>query len=421
MANEELKYIDGIPVLTVSQVNSKARYILEQNIPMVWVEGEISNLKKHASGHLYFGLKDKEAFISAVMFRSDLAMLYFAPGDGMKVLALGNITLFEAQGQYQIRVIKMTQLGIGALQQAFEELKRKLFKEGLFDESHKKPIPYFPKKIGVITSPTGAAIKDIIRIITSRNPCIEIIVRPSLVQGKEAVNDLVQAINDFNAYGDVDVIIFGRGGGSIEDLWAFNEEAVAYAIYNSKIPIVSAVGHEVDFTISDFVADKRAATPSHSAELLSPKRDELIYSISIQYSRLVKAIENLLSQNKQVIQLIEQRYGLRRVKDFIDQKTQQLDMLSFKLQNLINDFFFKNYQKINFLNQKLSNLNPENVLKRGYSIIISKRTKKIISSIKNAFAGEKIEIKFSDGKASGKIESTENDNLKNSNLKLWDD
>jgi len=259
-------------IYTVSELTREIKQVLETGFPCLWVEGEISNFKRHSSGHLYFTLKDENSQIRCAMWRYRANDLIFRPEDGMKVLVQGNLQVYEPGGYYQIIVQQVQPAGVGELQLAFEQLKKKLYAEGLFDEAHKKPIPIFPERIGVITSPTGAAIRDIISVITRRFPIAQIILAPVRVQGPGAKEEIVQAIQDFNEFGEVDVLIVGRGGGSLEDLWAFNEEVVARAIFTSKIPIISAVGHEIDFSISDFVADRRAPTPSAAAEMAVPDR-----------------------------------------------------------------------------------------------------------------------------------------------------
>lgn len=261
-----------VPVLTVSELTGMIKYLFDSNeiLRQVYVRGEISNFKYHLSGHLYFVLKDERAQIRCVMFKNRTILLPFMPENGMKVIALGYVTVYERNGEYQLYVDDMQPDGIGALYLAYEKLKEKLQKEGLFDVSFKKPIPFLPKKIGIITSLNGAAIRDLLTVIRRRYPNVNILIAPVSVQGKQAVDEICEAIKDLNNVGNLDVIILGRGGGSIEELWTFNEEKVARAIFNSRIPIISAVGHETDYTIADFVADKRAPTPSAAGEMVVP-------------------------------------------------------------------------------------------------------------------------------------------------------
>ncbi|MCJ7577011.1 MAG: exodeoxyribonuclease VII large subunit, partial [candidate division Zixibacteria bacterium] len=247
-------------IYTVTEITKEIKGILEESLPSVWVEGEISNYILHSSGHRYFSMKDENAQIRCTLWRFRGTRLSFEPEDGMRVIAFGNITVYERNGQYQLDVIELIPAGWGKLEIAFQKLKEKLFQEGLFDEEHKKPIPEFPEAIGLVTSPTGAAVRDMIKIIHKRFPSVRIIVNPVRVQGEEAAEEIAQAIQEFNEFAKIDVMIVGRGGGALEDLWAFNEEVVARAIYDSKIPVISAVGHQIDFTISDFVADLRAST-----------------------------------------------------------------------------------------------------------------------------------------------------------------
>ena len=265
--NKEEKHI-----YTVSEITRYMRAIIEDSFPAVWVEGEISNFVLHSSGHMYFSLRDSNAVLKSAMFSRANAKLKFRPKDGMKVICFGKMSLYEPRGDYQLIVEEIEPKGVGALQLQFQELKERLSKEGLFDESHKIPVPHLPTRIGIVTSPTGAAIHDILNVVRRRFANIEIIINPVRVQGEGAKDEIAEAIRDFNRFGAIDVMIVARGGGSLEDLWAFNEEVVARAIYDSELPVISAVGHEVDYTISDFVADLRAPTPSAAAELSSPER-----------------------------------------------------------------------------------------------------------------------------------------------------
>ena len=274
------------PIYTVSQLTAEIKTILERNFEHLWVEGEISNLRLPGSGHLYFTLKDESAQMRAVMFRLQNRLLKFHPEDGLQVICYGRLTVYEPRGEYQIVLDHMEPKGLGALQLAFEQLKERLAKEGLFDPDHKKPLPHLPQRIGIVTSPTGAAIRDILQIIDRRFANVHILLYPVRVQGAGAAQEIAQAIDELNRWPGIDVMIVGRGGGSLEDLWAFNEEAVARAIYRSQIPVISAVGHEVDFTIADFVADLRAPTPSAAAELVVRNKVELVQSLESLGRRL---------------------------------------------------------------------------------------------------------------------------------------
>lgn len=353
-------------VATVSQINGYVKKILDHNIILnnVWIKGEISNFKHHYSGHLYITLKDEGAVLKAVMFRNSAQSLSFEPSDGMKVLARGRISVYEAGGSYQLYIEEMIPDGVGDLYIAYEKLKKQLEEEGLFAPEHKKPIPQFPKAVGVVTASTGAAVRDIINVITRRYPMAEIILFPAQVQGTGAAESIVRAIEYFNASGEVDTLIVGRGGGSIEDLWAFNEEITARAIFASKIPIISAVGHETDFTIADFAADLRAPTPSAAAEIAVPSAIELRNRINTDCNRISRNIAGRIEGSR----LLLQRFKMRTPKDRIDDYNLKLDgllktvesSLRMKLMNLKNTF--------GETASKLDALSPLQTLARGYSI-----------------------------------------------------
>lgn len=355
-------------IYSVSGITRIIKSLIEENIPAVWVEGEISNFKQHYSGHVYFTLKDSEAQISAVFWKSRVASLDFDPEDGMLVQALGTIRLYEKSGRYQLDIIRMQPAGVGQLQLAFEKLKQKLDAEGLFDPSHKKSIPSFPEKIGIVTSETGAAIKDITNIIHRRAPHVQLIVRNTKVQGTGAAEDIATALKEFNKQSEVDLIIVGRGGGSYEDLWAFNEEIVTRAIYGSNIPIISAVGHEIDFTISDFVSDLRAPTPSAAAELAVPDARELKENILYLKKRLNDIIISKIEISRERINYIKNSYAFNRPQDILKQYALQVDDLNNKLVKSISNLIIRYREYCNQLKLRLNNLNPIKVLERGYSI-----------------------------------------------------
>lgn len=353
-------------VATVSQINGYVKKILDHNIILnnVWIKGEISNFKHHYSGHMYITLKDEGAVLKAVMFKNSAQSLSFEPSDGMKVLARGRISVYEAGGSYQLYIEEMIPDGVGDLYIAYEKLKKQLEAEGLFAPEHKKPIPQFPKAVGVVTASTGAAVRDIINVITRRYPMAEIILFPAQVQGTGAAESIVRAIEYFNASGEADTLIVGRGGGSIEDLWAFNEEITARAIFASKIPVISAVGHETDFTIADFVADLRAPTPSAAAEIAVPSAMELRNRINTDCNRISRNIAGRIEGSR----LLLQRFKMRTPKDRIDDYNLKLDgllktmesSLKMKLMNLKNTF--------GETASKLDALSPLQTLARGYSI-----------------------------------------------------
>ena len=409
-------------------VGALTRYIKykidnDVNLNEVYIKGEISNFKKHSRGHFYFTIKDEESRISAIMFASSTKNVLFEPIDGTKVLVKGRISVFEQTGNYQIYVSEMMEDGVGNLYALYEKLKADLKKEGLFDLEHKKAIPKIPSRVGVVTAPTGAAIRDIISTINRRYPLCEVILFPSLVQGNGAKEDIVKKIEIADTY-NLDVLIVGRGGGSIEDLWAFNEEIVARAIYNCKTPVISAVGHEVDFTIADFVADKRAATPTGAAELAVPSKDELIKIINQLELRSSKNINNLINYNKTILDRIKTSYILKNPMSIYEIKEQKLSntiekvntlMSTYisnkrtKLENIKTSYVLTNPNKIyenkqnryNHLIEKLEVLNPLNTLKRGYSI--TKSNNKVIKDIKDVKVNDNIEIEIKNGNIKANI------------------
>ncbi len=353
---------------TVSRVNNYIKRLLDSKSVLnnIWVKGEISNYKRHSSGHIYLTLKDEGSVLKAVMFRGAASSLDFEPSDGTMVIAHGKISVYEAGGSYQLYIEDMTLDGIGDLYREYEKLKAKLLEEGLFDNEFKKSIPKFPTSIGVATAPTGAAVRDIINVITRRYPLAEILIYPTLVQGNGAKESIVSAIEYFNASKSVDTIIVGRGGGSIEDLWAFNEECVARAIFASELPIISAVGHETDFTIADFVADFRAPTPSAAAEVSVPSTEELYRLINIYKSRM----KNSVKSRNEVYRRALSRLVPKNPQDRINELSQKLDM---RIQTLEQIYKLNINEKKRSLLQstaKLDALSPLKTLTRGYSIAV---------------------------------------------------
>ena len=383
-------------VYSVSEITSVIKTLLEESLPTVWIEGEISNIKFHSSGHIYFTLKDSGAQIPVVMWRSRTLSLAFQPEDGMKVQVLGNIRVYEKGGRYQLDALMIQPFGQGQLQMEFERLKQKLQAEGLFDAEHKKPLPSYPHTIGVVTSPTGAAIRDIVNVLKRRAPHVQIILRPTLVQGENAARDIVNAIREFNNYGKVDLLIVGRGGGSLEDLWPFNEEAVVRAIYNSDLPIISAVGHEVDFTIADFVADLRAPTPSAAAELAVPDYVQLKQQILQWRQRMAQLLKTRIFHARNRVQDLARSYGLKRPEDLIHQYAVQVDELDAALSRFLKLKINKHNELIKQLHLRLNNLNPQKVLERGYSIsYINGRIVRDVSRIK---ARDELETRLANGR-----------------------
>lgn len=409
----EKRYIS----VTVLNKYLKNKFDTDPNIKRVSLRGEISNYKGHTRGHLYFTLKDETSRISAVMFQSNASKLKFVPVDGMKVLVTGRVSIYEASGSYQIYIEEMEEDGLGNLYLKFEELKRKLAKEGLFNPEIKKSIPKFPNKIGIITAPTGAAIRDILSTIKRRYPACSTILFPSLVQGELAANNIVKQIELADSYG-LDLLIVGRGGGSIEDLWAFNEECVARAIYQAKTPIISAVGHEIDFTIADFVADLRAPTPTGAAEMAVPNLIDVKTLIDQLNIRLNKHIKNMLETYLKKLETLKTSYVLTSPLVSIEVKEEKLsnaitsleqiikhklEMLTNKFDNLKNKNILLNpetilysYQQRYQLNfNKLELLNPLNILNKGYSVV--KKNEKLIKSYKDIKKDDVINIKLNEG------------------------
>lgn len=405
--------------ITISELNHYIKGVMEDNIFLnkVYLKGEISNFKAHTRGHLYFTLKDEGSRLNAVMFSYQANGLKFEPVDGMKVLVCGKISVYEATGAYQIYVESMEQDGLGNLYVEFEKLKKKLAAEGLFDPDKKKKIPKVPKKIGIVTASTGAAIRDILTTIKRRYPICETILFPSLVQGAEAAKDIVKNIEIANTY-DIDTLIVGRGGGSIEDLWPFNEEIVARAIYNSRVPVISAVGHEIDFTIADFVADLRAPTPTAAAELAVPNIDTINTYLENAINRSTLSINNLIDTRKQTLVSLTTSYVLKKPTAMYEIKEQNLDFLidrlnkemklvldnmNLRLSKQINSYVITNpeilykYKKQNLEHviNKLDVLNPMNTLKRGYAIV--KKNNNVISDSKNIKKDDIIDINVRDG------------------------
>ncbi len=427
-------------VLTVSQLNRRAKQLLETHLNSIWIEGEISNFSAPSSGHWYLTLKDEQAQVRCAMFRNRNQRLRFRPENGMHVVVRGAVSLYEGRGDYQVIVEHMEELGDGALQKAFEDLKQKLFLEGLFDQQFKQPIPTLAKHIGVITSATGAAIHDILTVLKRRFPAIPVTLLPVAVQGKEAAPQIVRAIEKANALDLFDVLILGRGGGSLEDLWPFNEEVVARAIFASKLPIVSAVGHEVDITIADFVADVRAATPSAAAELLSPNRQEWFDLFLSLEKLLVKAMKRKLEivqqqviwlskrvkhpgsrlqeqaqrldelelrlKNSMQQRLVIDKMQLRRVQEQLKQHTPlqkitnlalQLDHLQKNLRAAVTQSVELKKQRLYSATQLLDTVSPLATLNRGYAIVTSPASKKIITHTKQLQLGQSIEARLADG------------------------
>lgn len=381
--------------ISISDINRIIKFTIDNNesLRSVYIKGEISNLKFHSRGHLYFSLKDENSKINAVMFNYN-RYLNFVPKDGDSVLVHGKVSVYEATGSYQIYVDDMLQDGLGNLYQLFEELKKKLSSEGLFNTEHKKKINRLPRKIGVITAPTGAAVRDVISTINKRYPLVEIYVFPTLVQGENAGKNIVRMIELANTY-PLDTIILGRGGGSIEDLWAFNEEIVARAIYKSNIPIISGVGHEIDFTISDFVADLRAPTPTGAAILATSDKEDILKYLKTTKERVNNAILNRLYSCDELIKKYKSNYILNNPRVLYENKFDKLSSLTADINSSIKRIIENNGKRLDTLKIKLELLNPKNVLDKGYSILY--KDGKIVKNTKDIVLDDKLNVIISDG------------------------
>lgn len=408
--------MNNTTVITVSQLNFYIKSMFEENsvLSEIYISGEISNLTDHyRSGHIYLSLKDDKAALRAVMFAGNARRLKFKPEEGMRVIARGRVSVYEATGQYQLYIEDMQPDGVGAVNLAFEQLKKKLSAEGLFSSEYKKPIPKLPKRIGVITSPTGAAVRDIFQILNRRYPLAEVVFCPVLVQGDGAPTQLIDALNRFNKGSFADVIIIGRGGGSTEDLWAFNDEGLARAVFSSKIPIISAVGHETDFTICDFVADLRAPTPSAAAELATPNIDELILEVKNIRSFLPSTMTKRIDCEKQTVDKLSSSSVLSSPKKTLSTHQNELEITVSRLKSAFSEKIYAEHRTFEGLSARLDTLSPLAVLSRGYCTAYS--GKKLIKSVDNIKPSDSVTVKFSDGSAECKVldvKKAENKNTK---------
>jgi exodeoxyribonuclease VII large subunit len=387
-------------VYSVSAITAyiKERLRVDQTLQDLWLEGEISNWRQAPSGHVYFTLKDPDASIRCVMWRSTLPRLSYLPaGDGEAVLAHGYISVYEPNGQYQFYVDELEPVGLGALQAQFEQLKARLAQEGLFDEARKRLLPRFPQRIGVVTSPAGAALRDILNVLRRRYPLAEVILSPTQVQGEDAPPQIVSALQALSEVKDVDVIILARGGGSLEDLWAFNDERVARAVAASPIPVVCGVGHETDFTIADFVADLRAPTPSAAAELVTPDRDELARRLRSFRAQLAAVAGQTIAHQRHM--LVGEIRALRRLSPqaWIDRRRQRVDDLSHGAQTAIAHRLALGRERLNGLSLRLSTLNPQATLARGYAIVRRVEDGHVVSRVGQVTSGDRLSVQVSDG------------------------
>ncbi|MBU4305264.1 MAG: exodeoxyribonuclease VII large subunit [Candidatus Omnitrophica bacterium] len=394
-------------IFSVSELTRDIRDLLEDGFPAIWVEGEISTLRIPQSGHMYFTLKDEKAQLKCVFFKRANANLDFRPEEGLSCIIFGRISVYEQGGQYQLYVERMEPKGKGALQLAFEQLKKKLEAEGLFDTGRKRPLPFLAQKIGIVTSATGAAIRDILHVINRRYANIHIIIRPCLVQGKTAGPDIAQGIEELNEYADVDVIIVTRGGGSLEDLWPFNEEVVARAVYNSKIPVISAVGHEIDYTICDFVADVRAATPSAAAELVVQEKAQLLSLVEMLCNRMQEAMSKRLQFAQMRLSRVSHSHALRKPEMIIEQYQQRLDNLDKALTIQLNHLVKSKESQMRNISSRLANLNPLAVLSRGYSITYLQGAKEALKDAGGVKKGDILKTKLHKGVIISQVEGCE--------------
>ena len=396
---------DGRKIYTVSELNREIKIVLEDTYPDIWVEGEISNFKTYSSGHMYFSMKDEESQVSAVIWQGIGRSFKFKPEDGLKIIARGRVSSYPKRGEYQFLISYIEPAGKGALQLAFEQLKKKLEQEGLFSPERKKPIPVLPQKIGIVTSPTGAAIRDMLSVLGRRFANIEVLIYPVRVQGDEAKEDISQAISYLNKhYPGLDVLLIGRGGGSLEDLWAFNEEIVARAIAGSRIPVISAVGHETDFTISDFVADLRAPTPSAAAELVVKNKVELAEKIAGFMRHLENQWDFLISGYESGLRNLSESRALTNPAVLFEDLIQGLDEQYSKLEQFIRIFLDRNKQAWELLGEKLSLLSPLNILDRGYSVCYKLPENKIVKNSKTLGTKDSVKVRLHKGEFTASVE-----------------
>ncbi|MCW3140844.1 MAG: exodeoxyribonuclease VII large subunit [Methanophagales archaeon] len=410
-AEEEMEEKETPRIFTVQEITRHIRERLDEDeiLSDVYVKGELSNLSQPTSGHLYFTLKDNFSELRCVMFREKNIGLRFTPEDGMSVIVRGHISVYEKRGNYQLYVEEIQEEGIGALYRAFEQLKKKLREEGLFDIAYKKPIPSFPRRIGIITSPTGAAIRDILNITKRRFPHVHILLAPVAVQGEEAPWQIVNAIRVMNRVNaelmKIDVLVVGRGGGSIEELWAFNEEMVAREIFSSEIPVISAVGHETDFTIADFVADKRAATPSEAAELVVPDNREIERNLSSLELRMRQNVFKAVEFHRRKLESMEKNILFRKPTERINQYRQTVDEIKRSMLAEISHLVALHKKSLQVLTGKLDALSPLAILDRGYCICSRLPEGKVVRSVEDISVGDALKILFGDGEAVSEVKA----------------
>ncbi len=382
-------------LLTVSEITKQIKQSLEDEFSQVSVIGEISNFKAHNSGHWYFNLKDSDALICCTMWKGYNNYVFFTPQDGMKVILNGKLSVYPPRGTYQVDVRSMKPAGVGELQAAFEMLKQKLGEEGLFDTTHKKPVPVFPAKIGIVTAIDGAAFRDMVSVAERRYPLAELVISPARVQGTGSAETIIESIRQLNSRQDIDVIIIARGGGSIEDLWSFNEEMVARAIYNSRIPVISGVGHEIDFTIADFVADLRAPTPSAAMELATPDKNDIFAFIDdFSYNSTLK-INELCRKGRKRLGSVLGSYGFRVPLDIVRNKSQYIDNLLYKVLQITDHRILLHGNKVSLLTKIIESNNIQRTLERGFVLV--RQDNKYIKRCTQFTSNEETELIFADG------------------------
>ena len=383
-------------IYTVSEITSEIKHSLDE-FGIVWIQGEISNCKHHSSGHLYFSLKDSHAQLKAACFRNNNRYLKFRPEDGMEVIARGRLSVYEPRGDYQIIVEFMEPVGLGSLQMAFEQLKEKLKKEGLFEDAHKVPLPLLPGKVGIVTSPTGAAIRDMLRVLKRRNASLNVLIYPAKVQGTGSAEEIAAGIRYLNSRSDVDVLIIGRGGGSIEDLWAFNEEVVARAVYESDLPLISAVGHEVDYTISDFVADLRAPTPSAAAEMVSGARDDLLSGVRSLQSRLHQAVRRGIEKRRLYLERLAHNRAFTVAPNKVRDLQQRFDETTLRLSQVVQQYVSDLRHQDQMLSTRLKKVDLHRFIQHKREILEG-RHQSLLSGIRTALQRSRARFELAVGK-----------------------
>jgi exodeoxyribonuclease VII large subunit len=394
---------------TVSEITAQVKAALEESLPMCWVVGEISQFTRHTSGHHYFTLKDEASQLSAVMFKWQARGLAFTPEPGMQVMAYGHVSVYERGGRYQFYVAQMQPAGVGELALAFERLRNRLEAEGLFDPEHKRALPPYPQAIGVVTSATGAAIRDIVNVLQRRAPGLQIVLRPARVQGAGAAEEIARGIADLNRYPGMDILIVGRGGGAPEDLWPFNEELVARAIYQSEKPIISAVGHEIDYTIADYVADRRAPTPSAAAELVAQEHGGLQLRTVELRQRLHKAVDSLLAYHGQRLRDMDPQRLRRRLQGRLDQASQHVDERCRDLATAFDWYMHRRSGDLRSAATRLEDLNPLAGLARGFALCERLADGRLVRSGSDLEAGDKVRLRFRQGSAVATVEEISNE------------